>query len=140
MSSLLSRYVIRAVLGTTLLVMLVLLTLSGLYIFITQQDEIGVGTYTLEDAFLFVGLNLPKYAFDMLPIAALIGALLALDGADRGAGSGRVGGAHRDVGCGCGRHPDAAHRHSRRAGRATDGELRPAHEDVREVSRLQPRG
>ena len=27
---------------------------------------------------LFVGLNLPKYAFDMLPIAALIGSLLAL--------------------------------------------------------------
>jgi uncharacterized RDD family membrane protein YckC len=78
MTSILNRYIIRAVLGTTLLVMLVLLTLSGLYIFITQQDEIGVGTYTLEDAFLYVGLNLPKYAFDMLPIAALIGALLAL--------------------------------------------------------------
>jgi lipopolysaccharide export system permease protein len=78
MTSTLSRYVMRAVLGTTLLVMLVLLTLSGLYIFITQQDEIGVGSYSLSDAFLFVGLNLPKYAFDMLPIAALIGALLAL--------------------------------------------------------------
>ena len=78
MSSILSRYVIRAVLGHTLLVMLVLLALSGLYLFITQQDDIGVGTYALEDALLFVGLNLPKYAFDMLPIAALIGALLAL--------------------------------------------------------------
>ncbi|HEY7640906.1 MAG TPA: LPS export ABC transporter permease LptG [Steroidobacteraceae bacterium] len=78
MTSLLSRYVIRSILGTTLLVMLVLLVLSGLYLFITQQDEIGIGTYSLEDAFLFVGLNLPQYAFDMLPIAALIGALLAL--------------------------------------------------------------
>jgi lipopolysaccharide export system permease protein len=78
MTSILSRSVIRAVLGTTLLVMLVLLVLSGLYLFITQQDEIGIGTYTLTDALLFVGLNLPKYAFDMLPIAALIGALLAL--------------------------------------------------------------
>jgi lipopolysaccharide export system permease protein len=78
MSSILSRYVIRSVLGHTLLVMLVLLALSGLYLFITQQDEIGIGTYTLEDAFLYVGLNLPQYAFDMLPIAALIGALLAL--------------------------------------------------------------
>ncbi len=78
MSSILSRYVMRTVLGHTLLVMLVLLALSGLYLFITQQDEIGIGTYTLEDAFLFVGLSLPQYAFDMLPIAALIGALLAL--------------------------------------------------------------
>jgi lipopolysaccharide export system permease protein len=77
-SSILSRYVIRAVIGTTLLVMLVLLALSGLYLFITEQDDIGTGTYALEHALLFVGLNLPKYAFDMLPIAALIGALLAL--------------------------------------------------------------
>ncbi len=78
MTSILSRYVIKAVLGNTALVMLVLLALSGLYLFITQQDEIGIGNYSVENAFMYVGLNLPKYAFDMLPIAALIGALLAL--------------------------------------------------------------
>ena len=76
--TLLSRYVIRAVIGNTVLVMLVLLALSGLYLFITQQDDIGVGQFTVVNAFMFVGLNLPKYAFDLLPIAALIGALLAL--------------------------------------------------------------
>lgn len=78
MISVLARYVIRAVLGYTLLVMMVLLALSALYLFITQQDEIGIGTYSVEDAFLYVGLSLPQYAFDLLPIAALIGALLAL--------------------------------------------------------------
>lgn len=78
MISVLARYIVRAVLGYTLLVMLVLLALSALYLFITQQDDIGVGTYSVEDAFLFVGLNLPQYAFDLLPIAALIGSLLAL--------------------------------------------------------------
>lgn len=78
MTSILSRYVIKAVLGNTGLVMLVLLALSGLYLFITQQDDIGVGSFSVGDAFLFVGLTLPKYAFDLLPIAALIGALLAL--------------------------------------------------------------
>ncbi|MGH8174943.1 MAG: LPS export ABC transporter permease LptG [Steroidobacter sp.] len=78
MTSVLARYLIRAILGHTLLVMLVLLALSGLYLFITQQDDIGVGAYTIEDALLFVALSLPQYAFDMLPIAALIGALLAL--------------------------------------------------------------
>ena len=76
--TLLSRYVIKAILGNTALVMLVLLALTGLYLFITQQDDIGVGSFTVENAFMFVGLNLPKYAFDLLPIAALIGALLAL--------------------------------------------------------------
>lgn len=78
MMSILARYLIRTIIGHTLLVMLVLLALSGLYLFITEQDDIGVGTYTLQHAFLFVGLNLPKYAFDLLPIGALIGALLAL--------------------------------------------------------------
>ena len=76
--TLLSRYVIRAVLGNTVLVLLVLLALSGLYLFITQQDDIGVGQFTVVNAFMYVGLTLPKYAFDLLPIAALIGALLAL--------------------------------------------------------------
>jgi lipopolysaccharide export system permease protein len=78
MTSILSRYVIKAVLGNTALVMVVLLALSGLYLFITQQDDIGVGTFTVANAFMVVGLTLPKYAFDLLPIAALIGALLAL--------------------------------------------------------------
>ncbi len=74
----LARYVIGAVLRYTLLVMLVLLILSGLYIFITQQDEIGTGDYQVIDAFMFVALNLPQNAFEILPIGALIGALLGL--------------------------------------------------------------
>lgn len=78
MTSILSRYVIRAVIGNTALVMLVLLALSALYLFITQQDDIGVGTFSVSDAFMYVGLTLPKYAFDLLPIGALIGSLLAL--------------------------------------------------------------
>lgn len=76
--SVLARYVMNAILGHTLLVLVVLLVLSGLYLFIDEQNDIGVGTYAVDDAFLYVGLNLPQYAFDLLPIAALIGALLAL--------------------------------------------------------------
>lgn len=78
MTSILSRYVMRAVIGNTALVMLVLLALSALYLFITQQDDIGVGTFSVSNAFMYVGLTLPKYAFDLLPIGALIGSLLAL--------------------------------------------------------------
>jgi lipopolysaccharide export system permease protein len=76
--SLLARYLRRTILGHTLMVMLVLLVLSALYLFISEQNDIGVGTYTTSHALWFVALNLPKYAFDMLPIAALIAALLAL--------------------------------------------------------------
>ncbi len=78
MTSILSRYLARAVIGYTLLVVAVLLILSGLYLFVSQQDHIGTGTFGVDDAFVFALLNLPKYAFDLLPIAALIGSLLAL--------------------------------------------------------------
>jgi lipopolysaccharide export system permease protein len=76
--SVLARYVIRDVLLYTLLVVIVLAILSGLYLFMTQQDDIGIGNYTLSSAFLWVGLNLPQYVFQSLPIAALIGTLLGL--------------------------------------------------------------
>lgn len=76
--SVLARYLMRSVLAYTLLVLLVLLVLNGLYLLITQQDEIGIGTYTTAHALMFVGLNMPQQAFDMLPIASLIGALLSL--------------------------------------------------------------
>jgi lipopolysaccharide export system permease protein len=74
----LARYLMKSIIGHTLLVMLVLLVLNSLYLFITQQDEIGTGTYSTQHALLFVAMNLPQGAFDTLPIASLIGALLAL--------------------------------------------------------------
>jgi lipopolysaccharide export system permease protein len=77
-SSILQRYVIRAVLGQALLVLMVLMTLSAVYLFITEQDDIGTGSYSTTDALIKVALTLPQYIFDLLPIAALIGALLAL--------------------------------------------------------------
>jgi lipopolysaccharide export system permease protein len=76
--SLLARYLMRAIVGHTMLVVLVLLALSGLYLFISQQDDVGDGTFGVDDAFIFALLNLPQYGFDLLPIASLIGALLAL--------------------------------------------------------------
>lgn len=78
MTSVLQRYVIRSILGQALLVLLVLLTLSSVYLFIIEQDDVGTGNYTMGDALFKVALTLPQYVFDLLPIAALIGALLAL--------------------------------------------------------------
>ncbi len=80
----LGRYVVRTVLAYTLLVMLVLLALGALFMFIGQQDDIGVGDYTATQALLFVALNLPSYLFQLLPIAALIGSLLGLGNLARG--------------------------------------------------------
>ncbi len=56
----------------------VLLTLGALFLFISEQGDIGVGNYHAGDAFLYTLLNLPQQAFDILPIAAMIGALMGL--------------------------------------------------------------
>ncbi|HEY2779452.1 MAG TPA: LPS export ABC transporter permease LptG [Steroidobacteraceae bacterium] len=74
----LDRYLYRTVLLYTLMAMAVLLALGGLVLFISQQSEIGVGSYSTGDAFLFTFLNLPQTAFELLPIGALIGALMGL--------------------------------------------------------------
>jgi lipopolysaccharide export system permease protein len=74
----LDRYLYRTVLLYTLMAMAVLLALGGLVLFISQQSEIGVGSYSTADAFLFTFLNLPQTAFELLPIGALIGALMGL--------------------------------------------------------------
>jgi lipopolysaccharide export system permease protein len=81
---LLARYLVLTVLGYTGLVMAVLLALGALFLFIGQQDDIGTGGYTATQAMLFVVLNLPSYLFQLLPVAALIGALLGLGNLARG--------------------------------------------------------
>jgi lipopolysaccharide export system permease protein len=58
--------------------MAVLLALAALVTFISQQGDIGVGSYSAADAFLFTLLNSPQQAFELLPIGALIGALMGL--------------------------------------------------------------
>jgi lipopolysaccharide export system permease protein len=74
----LDRYLYRTVLLYTAMAMGVLLTLGALFVFISQQSDIGVGDYRTGDAFLYTFLNLPEQIFELLPIGALIGALMGL--------------------------------------------------------------
>ena len=82
--SILDRYIVRSILGSVFLVMTAVLVLGGLFVFIDQQDEIGVGHYTAIDAVWFTLLNLPQQAFELLPITVLIGSLLGLGSLARG--------------------------------------------------------
>lgn len=75
----LSGYLMRSILTSTLLVMLVLLALAGLFEFISQLEDTR-GNYGIPQALLFSALRLPQLSFEMLPIAALIGSLLGLGG------------------------------------------------------------
>src|SRR5580704_16397303 len=82
--SVLDRYIVRAIVGSVLLVMLVLLALGALFVFIDQQDDVGTGHYTQLGAFWYTLMNLPQLAYELLPITALIGALLGLGSLARG--------------------------------------------------------
>ena len=82
--SVLDRYVTRSILAAVLLVTVVLLALGGLLMFVDQQDDVGTGQYTTLGALWYTLLNLPQLAYELLPIAALIGALLGLGTLARG--------------------------------------------------------
>ncbi|MBV6425449.1 MAG: Lipopolysaccharide export system permease protein LptG [Steroidobacteraceae bacterium] len=80
----LDRYILRTVFGGVALALSVLVALGTLFTFIQQQDDIGVGAYRALDAMFYTVLGIPQQVFLMLPIAALIGALLGLGALARG--------------------------------------------------------
>jgi len=82
--SVLDRYIVRAILAAVALVMLVFLVLGALFVFIDQQSDVGTGRYTELGALWYTLLNLPQLAYELLPITALIGALLGLGTLARG--------------------------------------------------------
>ena len=75
--SLLSTYMMRTILASTGLVLVVLLAIAGLFEFIAELDDLQ-GDYQTPQAILYSVLRLPNLAFEMLPVAALIGSLLGL--------------------------------------------------------------
>ncbi len=77
MNGILSQYMMRTVITMTMLVLVVLLALAGLFEFIAELDDTQ-GSYQTPQAILFTALRLPNLAFEMLPVAALIGSLLGL--------------------------------------------------------------
>jgi lipopolysaccharide export system permease protein len=76
--SLLFRYIAREVLSAILLVAVALLTLFAFFDLVNELDSLGKGGYRLAHIFLYVALTLPGHVYELLPIAALIGALFGL--------------------------------------------------------------
>lgn len=77
--SLLTGYLMRTILSGTAMVLMVLLSLAGLFEFISQLEDTQ-GDYGIPQALLYAILRMPQLSFEMLPIAALIGSLLGLGG------------------------------------------------------------
>lgn len=76
--NILDRYLSRAVITGTLLVLFVLVALSAFFNLLGEADNIGQGNYTLWHALQFVLLGMPQQAYEMFPVAVLLGALLGL--------------------------------------------------------------
>jgi lipopolysaccharide export system permease protein len=72
------RYVANQIFWSTALVFFGLLLLFGFFDFIQELGEIGRGSYRLHLAAAYVILSLPGRAYEILPVAALIGTLFAL--------------------------------------------------------------
>lgn len=76
--SILDRYLAAAAARATLLVMLVLLALIGFISLTTELQDVGQGNFEVADAFLVVVAQWPRNAFDIFPIAALLGGMMGL--------------------------------------------------------------
>ena len=61
-------------------VLFVLVAFLALFAFFDMMSEVRFvgGPYRLEHAFLYVSLGLPTYAYELMPIAALIGTIYVM--------------------------------------------------------------
>ncbi|MBV8659275.1 MAG: LPS export ABC transporter permease LptG [Burkholderiales bacterium] len=74
----LTRYLISEVVLTSLFVLAALIGLFLFFDLIAELHDLGKGTYTFGKMLLYVGLLAPRHAYEFMPIAALIGGMMAL--------------------------------------------------------------
>jgi lipopolysaccharide export system permease protein len=74
----LSRYIARHIVQSTLMVLFVLLALYTFMDFISELDDLGKGAYDMSTIFSYLMLTMPKRIYELLPIAALLGSVIGL--------------------------------------------------------------
>jgi Lipopolysaccharide export system permease LptF/LptG len=74
----LDRYLAVSILTSTLLVLGVLLALFSFLQFVEALGDVGKQNYQLADAIRYVLLSVPRQAFEVFPMAALLGTTLGL--------------------------------------------------------------
>ena len=78
MMNTLDRYIGKSILGSIFATLLTLVGLSAIVKFVEQFRSVGKGTYDIWQAVAFTGLTIPKDIETFFPMAALLGALMAL--------------------------------------------------------------
>jgi lipopolysaccharide export system permease protein len=74
----LDRYIAATVLVGALMGLVVIVSLSFVFEFIDEADDIGRGDYDLAAAMAVVALSMVQRAYEAFPMATLIGALVSL--------------------------------------------------------------
>ncbi len=72
------RYVAANVIGSTLTVLVALLAIFTFFALIDELEDVGRGSYGILSAISFVAYSAPSLAYELFPMAALIGSLLGL--------------------------------------------------------------
>lgn len=78
MMNTLDRYIGKSILGAIFATLLTLVGLSAIIKFVEQFRSVGKGTYDIWQAVAFTALTMPKDIETFFPMAALLGALIAL--------------------------------------------------------------
>lgn len=76
--SILDRYIARQVVGGTAVWLLALVVLFSFISLVDDLGDVGRGDYTMLRALEYMALTMPRRAFELFPLAALIGALMGL--------------------------------------------------------------
>lgn len=76
--NILDRYLLWTIAKSSVMVMLVLLALSGFINLADQLEDVGIGHFDTVDAFFMVLFLWPQHAFEMFPMAVLMGAMFGL--------------------------------------------------------------
>ncbi|MFN7644537.1 MAG: LPS export ABC transporter permease LptG [Burkholderiales bacterium] len=72
------RYLSREIAIGVLFVLFGFLGLFAFFDLVNELDDLGRGAYRIQHAIAFVALTLPSHVYELMPIAALIGAIYAL--------------------------------------------------------------
>jgi lipopolysaccharide export system permease protein len=76
--TLVGRYLSREIALGVVFVLFGFLGLFAFFDLVNELDDLGRGGYRIQHAIAFVALTLPSHVYELMPIAALIGAIYAL--------------------------------------------------------------
>jgi lipopolysaccharide export system permease protein len=72
----LDRYIGWNIISATVTVLVVLVAIFTFFAFIDQLEDVGRGTYGFGKVVVFVLFSVPSLAYELFPMAALIGSLI----------------------------------------------------------------